>query len=425
MFHEQDRDAMTGLSTGTESAESATPAQVPPRATAPLEKTALETYLPPAKPSLVGLSRAEIADRLGAIGVAPAQRRMRVQQLWHWIYVRGARGFDEMTSISREMRGELEQHYTVARPEVVAEQVSNDGTRKWLLRLPSGDRLEKAHEVECVYIPETDRGTLCVSSQVGCTLNCSFCHTGTQRLVRNLTAGEIVGQIMVARDRLNDWADRATPTGGRLVTNVVMMGMGEPLYNFDAVRDALLIVADNEGIGISRRRITLSTSGVVPNIIRTGDEIGVMLAISLHAVRDELRDELVPLNRKYPIAELLRACRDYPGSSNARRITFEYVMLKGVNDSLDDAKLLVKMLKGIPAKINLIPFNPWPGTAYECSDWDQIEKFSEYIFNAGYSSPVRTPRGRDILAACGQLKSETEKLSARERQALRAMAMTD
>ena len=333
--------------------------------------------------------------------------------------------FDEMTSISKEMRGQLEAHFTVARPEVVAEQISSDGTRKWLLRLPSGDSVEKAHEVECVYIPETDRGTLCVSSQVGCTLNCSFCHTGTQRLVRNLTAGEIVGQVMVARDRLNDWADRETPTGSRLVTNVVMMGMGEPLYNFDAVRDALLIVSDNEGVGISRRRITLSTSGVVPNIIRTGEEIGVMLAISLHAVRDELRNELVPLNRKYPIAELLQACRDYPGSSNARRITFEYVMLKGVNDSLDDAKLLVKLLKGIPAKINLIPFNPWPGTVYECSDWEQIEKFSEYIFNAGYSSPVRTPRGRDILAACGQLKSETEKLSVRERQALRAMAMTD
>jgi 23S rRNA (adenine2503-C2)-methyltransferase len=425
MLHEQDRDAMTSISTGTETAASATPAQMSAHAAAPLEKIALETYVPPAKPSLVGLSRAEIANQLGAIGVAPAQRKMRVQQLWHWIYVRGAQRFDEMTSISKEMRGQLEQHFTVARPEVVAEQVSNDGTRKWLLRLPSGDSIEKAHEVECVYIPETDRGTLCVSSQVGCTLNCSFCHTGTQRLVRNLTAGEIVGQIMVARDRLNDWADRSTPTGSRLVTNVVMMGMGEPLYNFEAVRDALLIVADNEGIGISRRRITLSTSGVVPNIIRTGDEIGVMLAISLHAVRDELRNELVPLNRKYPIAELLQACRDYPGSSNARRITFEYVMLKGVNDSLDDAKLLVKMLKGIPAKINLIPFNPWPGTVYECSDWDQIEKFSEYIFNAGYSSPVRTPRGRDILAACGQLKSETEKLSARERQALRAMAMTD
>jgi 23S rRNA (adenine2503-C2)-methyltransferase len=394
-----------------------------PGAAAPLEKTPLETYVPPAKPSLIGLSRAELAERLAEVGIAPAQRKMRVQQLWHWIYFRGAKHFDEMTSISKDTRAELAQHFTVDRPEVVAEQISNDGTRKWLLRLPSGNQLEKPHEVECVYIPETDRGTLCVSSQVGCTLNCAFCHTGTQRLVRNLTAGEIVGQVMVARDRLNDWADRES--GGRLVTNIVMMGMGEPLYNFDAVRDALLIVADNEGIGISRRRITLSTSGVVPNIGRAGEEIGVMLAISLHAVRDELRDELVPLNRKYPIQELLQACRDYPGASNARRITFEYVMLKGVNDSLDDAKLLVKLLKGIPAKINLIPFNPWPGTQYECSDWDQIEKFSEYIFNAGYSSPVRTPRGRDILAACGQLKSETEKLSARERQALRAMAMTD
>jgi 23S rRNA (adenine2503-C2)-methyltransferase len=394
-------------------------------ASAPLEKSPLETHVPPSKPSLIGLSRAEIAERLGEIGVAPAQRKMRTQQLWHWIYFRGAKNFDEMTSISRDMRTQLDRHFTVARPDMVAEQVSNDGTRKWLLRLPSGDPLQKTHEVECVYIPETDRGTLCVSSQVGCTLNCSFCHTGTQRLVRNLTAGEIAGQVMVARDRLNDWADRDTATGSRLVTNVVMMGMGEPLYNFDAVRDALLIVSDNEGIGISRRRITLSTSGVVPNIVRAGEEIGVMLAISLHAVRDELRNELVPLNRKYPIAELLQACRDYPGSSNARRITFEYVMLKGVNDSLDDAKLLVKMLSGIPAKINLIPFNPWPGTTYECSDWDQIEKFSEYIFNAGYSSPVRTPRGRDILAACGQLKSDTEKLSVRERDALRAMAMTD
>ncbi|MGL9619252.1 23S rRNA (adenine(2503)-C(2))-methyltransferase RlmN [Bradyrhizobium sp. U531] len=394
-----------------------------PRDAILVEKTPLETYVPPAKPSLIGLSRTELADRLGEIGVAPAQRKMRVQQLWHWLYFRGAQSFDDMTSISKGIRAELAQHFTVDRPEVVVEQISSDGTRKWLLRLPSGDNVQKAHEVECVYIPETDRGTLCVSSQVGCTLNCSFCHTGTQRLVRNLTAGEIVGQIMVARDRLNDWADRED--GTRRVTNIVMMGMGEPLYNFDAVRDALLIVGDNEGIGISRRRITLSTSGVVPNIVRAGEEIGVMLAISLHAVRDELRNELVPLNRKYPIKELLQACRDYPGASNARRITFEYVMLKGVNDSLDDAKLLVKLLKGIHAKINLIPFNPWPGTAYECSDWDQIEKFSEYIFNAGYSSPVRTPRGRDILAACGQLKSETEKLSVRERQALRAMAMTD
>jgi 23S rRNA (adenine2503-C2)-methyltransferase len=399
-----------------------TPQKVPHDA--PLEKVALETYVPPAKPSLVGLSRAELAEKLGAIGVAPAQRKMRVQQLWHWMYVRGAQTFGEMSNVSKDMRAELDRHFTVDRPEVVTEQISSDGTRKWLLRLP-GDGVGRAHDVECVYIPETERGTLCVSSQVGCTLNCSFCHTGTQRLVRNLTAGEIVGQVMVARDRLNDWVDRETPNGNRLVTNVVMMGMGEPLYNFDAVRDALLIVSDGEGIALSRRRITLSTSGVVPNIARMGEDTGVMLAISLHAVRDELRNELVPLNKKYPIAELLDACRSYPGSSNARRITFEYVMLKGVNDSLDDAKLLVKLLKGIPAKINLIPFNPWPGSKYECSDWEQIEKFSEYIFNAGYSSPVRTPRGRDILAACGQLKSETEKLSVREREALRAMAMTD
>ena len=388
---------------------------MPTVAVAPLEKVPLETYVPPAKPSLIGLSRAEIADRLGEIGVQPAQRKMRTQQLWHWMYVRGAKAFDEMTSISKEMRAQLEQHFTVDRPEVVAEQISNDGTRKWLLRLPSGDAFQKAHEVECVYIPETDRGTPCVSSQVGCTLNCSFCHTGTQRLVRNLTAGEIVGQIMVARDRLNDWADRETPTGSRLVTNVVMMGMGEPLYNFDAVRDALLIVADNEGIGISRRRITLSTSGVVPNIVRAGDEMGVMLAISLHAVRDELRNELVPLNRKYPIAELLQACRDYPGASNARRITFEYVMLKGVNDSIAEAKELVRLLKGIPAKINLIPFNPWPGSKFECSDWEQIEIFSQIIFDAGYASPIRTPRGRDILAACGQLKSASERMRKSER----------
>ena len=396
-----------------------------PLGNAPLEKVALETYVPLAKPSLVGLSRAELAARLGDIGVPSAQQKMRVQQLWHWIYVRGAQDFDAMSNMSKDMRAELDRHFTLARPEIAVEQISSDGTRKWLLRLPSGLEGERAHEVECVYIPEVDRGTLCVSSQVGCTLNCSFCHTGTQRLVRNLTAGEIVGQVMVARDRLGDWADRTTPNGGRLVTNIVMMGMGEPLYNFDAVRDALLVVSDGDGIGISRRRITLSTSGVVPNIARTGAEIGVSLAISLHAVRDELRDELVPLNRKYPIGELIEACRNYPGVSNARRITFEYVMLKGVNDSLDDARLLVKLLKGIPAKINLIPFNPWPGSRYECSDWDQIEKFSEYVFNAGYSSPVRTPRGRDILAACGQLKSETEKLSARERQALRAMAMTD
>jgi 23S rRNA (adenine2503-C2)-methyltransferase len=383
-----------------------------------VEKTPLERYAAPEKPSLIGLSRAELADALGTVGVPEAQRRMRVGQVWNWLYARGASGFEQMTSVSKELRAALAEKFTVARPEIVAEQVSVDGTRKWLLRLP-GENESRPHEVECVYIPETDRGTLCVSSQVGCTLTCSFCHTGTQRLVRNLTPGEIVGQIMLARDRLADWP------GGRHVTNVVMMGMGEPLYNFEAVRDALLIVADSAGIAISKRKITLSTSGVVPNIARAGAEIGVMLAVSLHAVRDELRNELVPLNRKYPIAQLLEACRSYPGLSNARRITFEYVMLKGVNDSLADAKALVKLLKGIPAKINLIPFNPWPGSRYECADWEQIEKFSEYVFNAGYSSPVRTPRGRDILAACGQLKSATEKLSARERMALRAMAMTD
>jgi 23S rRNA (adenine2503-C2)-methyltransferase len=426
---------------------------IAPRASPPgfIEKKPLERYLPPAKPSLIGLSRGQLADMLGAIGVPAAQRKMRVQQLWHWLYVRGASRFDQMTSVSKELHATLDAHFTLARPEVVAEQVSADGTRKWLLRLAGEHAGARPHEVECVYIPEADRGTLCVSSQVGCTLTCSFCHTGTQRLVRNLTPGEIVGQVMVARDRLGDWTRKAgrsdlrarrlqqaalsgaernrgegVPTaGGRFVSNVVMMGMGEPLYNFDAVRDALLVISDGDGIAISKRRITLSTSGVVPNIARTGVEIGCMLAVSLHAVRDDLRDQLVPLNRKYPLRELLDACRNYPGSSNARRITFEYVMLKGVNDSLADAKALVKLLKGIPAKINLIPFNPWPGTKYQCSDWERIEKFSEVIFNAGYASPVRTPRGRDILAACGQLKSATERLTARERLALRAMAMTD
>ena len=434
---------------------------------AALEKTPLERYVPPAKPSLVGLTRAALAEALGAIGVKPAQQKMRVQQIWHWIYVRGAQSFEQMTSVSKELRAELDAHYTLARPEVVAEQISADGTRKWLLRLPGETPGERPHEVECVYIPETDRGTLCLSSQVGCTLNCSFCHTGTQRLVRNLTPGEVVGQVMVARDRLGDFlgaipppqgegrppsaakadgvgsASTSAPTppgspgsrpgsppslsggGTRKVSNIVMMGMGEPLYNFEAVRDAIQVISDGDGLSLSKRRITLSTSGVVPMIERAGTEIGSMLAISLHAVRDELRNELVPLNRKYPIKELLDACRNYPGVSNAKRITFEYVMLKGVNDLLADAKALVRLLQGIPAKINLIPFNPWPGTKYECSDWDQIEKFSEIVFNAGYASPVRTPRGRDILAACGQLKSVTEKLSARERMALRAMAMTD
>jgi 23S rRNA (adenine2503-C2)-methyltransferase len=396
-----------------------------------VEKIPLERYVAPEKPSLIGLTRGQLADALGSLGVPQTQIKMRLQQLWHWIYFRGVTSFDEMSSVSKDLRAVVAQHYTLARPEIVAEQVSVDGTRKWLLRLPGEVQGERPHEVECVYIPDTERGTLCVSSQVGCTLNCTFCHTGTQRLVRNLTAGEIVGQVMVARDRMGDWpggtrpADGVVPNGERCITNIVMMGMGEPLYNFDAVRDALLIVADGEGIAISKRRITLSTSGVLPNIERTGAEIGCMLAVSLHAVRDELRNELVPLNRKYPIADLLEACRNYPGVSNAKRITFEYVMLKHVNDSIEDAKALVRLLKGIPAKINLIPFNPWPGTRYECSDWEQIEKFSQVVFDAGYASPVRTPRGRDILAACGQLKSASEKLSARERMALRAMAMVE
>jgi 23S rRNA (adenine2503-C2)-methyltransferase len=392
-----------------------------------IEKRPVEAYAAPAQPSLVGMTREALATALGEAGVAERQRRMRVQQLWHWLYVRGAQDFDAMTTLSKELRTALAQRFTLARPEVAAEQISVDGTRKWLLRLP-GEPGSAPHEVECVYIPETDRGTLCISSQVGCTLTCTFCHTGTQRLVRNLTAAEIAGQVVVARDRLNDWQRGANAAGEpekRLVSNIVMMGMGEPLYNFEAVRDGLAVIADGDGLSISKRRITLSTSGVVPNIARAGAEIGSMLAVSLHAVTDELRDQLVPLNRKYPLRELLEACRNYPGLSNARRITFEYVMLKGVNDSLIDAKALVRLLKGIPAKINLIPFNPWPGTKYECSDWEQIEKFSEIVFNAGYSSPVRTPRGRDILAACGQLKSATEKLSARERLALRAMAVTD
>jgi len=401
-----------------------------------VEKRPLERYAEPAQPSLVGMPRAMLGQALAEVGVPEDQRRMRLQQIWHWLYVRGAKDFDAMTTLSKDLRAALARRFTLARPPTASEQISIDGTRKWLIQLP-GERTERPHEVECVYIPEKDRGTLCISSQVGCTLNCSFCHTGTQRLVRNLTAAEIAAQVVVARDRLGDWL-AAQPAAGasgekaaaregdkRLVSNVVMMGMGEPLYNFEAVRDGINVIADGEGLSISKRRITLSTSGVVPNITGAGAEIGSMLAISLHAVTDALRDQLVPLNRKYPIAELLEACRNYPGLSNARRITFEYVMLKGVNDSLADAKALVRLLKGIPAKINLIPFNPWPGTRYECSDWDQIEKFSEIVFAAGYASPVRTPRGRDILAACGQLKSASEKLSARERLALRAMAMTD
>jgi 23S rRNA (adenine2503-C2)-methyltransferase len=381
-----------------------------------VEKTPLERYVPPKKPSLIGLSRAALSDALGEIGVPAAQRKMRAQQLWHWMYVRGATRFEQMTSVSKDLHAGLDRHFTLARPEVVAEQVSVDGTRKWLLRLPGETEGERPHEVECVYIPESDRGTLCVSSQVGCTLTCSFCHTGTQRLVRNLTPGEIVGQVMVARDRLGDYAGAekakgpGLPTeGDRFVSNIVMMGMGEPLYNFEAVRDAILVMADGDGIAISKRRITLSTSGVVPMIARAGEEIGCMLAISLHAVRDDLRNELVPLNRKYPIATLIDACRNYPGVSNARRITFEYVMLKGVNDTPAEARALVRLLAGIPAKVNLIPFNPGPGAPYERSSAAAIQEFSDIVNAAGYSSPVRTPRGEDIMAACGQLKSASVK----------------
>jgi 23S rRNA (adenine2503-C2)-methyltransferase len=381
----------------------------------------------PEKPSLVGMTREEIADALGTVGVPERQRRMRVAQLWHWMYVRGATSFDAMSNVAKDLRATLAGSFTLGRPEIVAEQVSRDGTRKWLMRFPPRGA-GRPVEIETVYIPEEGRGTLCVSSQVGCTLTCSFCHTGTQKLVRNLTAEEILAQVLVARDRLGDYPDSApdasamVPSEGRLVSNIVMMGMGEPLYNFDNVKQALLIATDGDGLSLSRRRVTLSTSGVVPNIARTGAEIGVMLAISLHAVRDDLRDELVPLNKKYPLRDLLDACRAYPGLSNARRITFEYVMLKGVNDSPADARELVRLLRGIPAKINLIPFNPWPGSAYACSDWGTIESFADIVNQAGYASPIRTPRGRDILAACGQLKSETERMRRKDRDALAATA---
>ncbi len=378
------------------------------------------------KPSLVGLDRDRLGDALRELGIAERQIRMRTAQLWHWIYLRGIDDFSAMTNVSKDLRSKLHDRHAIGHPEIVTEQVSIDGTRKWLLRFPPRGA-GRPVDVETVYIPEEGRGTLCVSSQVGCTLTCSFCHTGTQRLVRNLTAEEIVAQIRLARHRIGDFPDTDMPQGtivpgeGRLISNVVMMGMGEPLYNLDNVKAALLIAADNEGLSLSKRRITLSTAGVVPMIERAGADIGVMLAISLHAVRDDLRDELVPLNRKYPIAELLMACRAYPGLSNARRITFEYVMLKGVNDTPADALELVRLLNGIPAKINLIPFNPWPGSAYECSDWETIESFAEIVNRAGYASPIRTPRGRDILAACGQLKSASERLKARERLALEAM----
>jgi 23S rRNA (adenine2503-C2)-methyltransferase len=358
--------------------------------------------------SLIGLDRPALRAALVQAGVPEKSAAMRMGQVWNWLYVHGATDFGRMSNLAKDFRTTLEDKFSLARPEIVTAQVSEDGTRKWLLRTGTGI------EFETVYIPEEDRGTLCVSSQVGCTLTCKFCHTGTQKLVRNLTPAEILGQIFIARDALEDWPSTRED---RRVTNVVMMGMGEPLYNFDNVKAALSIVTDGGALALSKRRVTLSTAGVVPMIPRAGQEIGSGLAISLHAVRDALRDVIVPINKKYPIAELLQACRDYPGASNARRITFEYVMLKGVNDSLADAKELVRLVKGIPAKINLIPFNAWPGAPYECSDWSQIEKFAEVVNKAGYASPVRTPRGRDIMAACGQLKSESVKARASERMA--------
>jgi len=348
------------------------------------------------KHNLIGLSRDEIAGELAAIGEKP----FRTAQLWHWIYYRGARDFGAMTTLSKALRERLAERFTLDRPTLSREQLSGDGTRKWLLRFDDGN------EAEAVFIPEDDRGALCMSSQVGCTLTCTFCHTGTQRLVRNLTAGEIVSQIVVARDSYDEWP---TPRGERLLSNIVMMGMGEPLFNYDHVAKALRIIMDPEGIAISKRRITLSTSGVVPIIRRVGAELGVKLAISLHAVTDELRDRLVPINRKYPLAELLQACRNYPGADNARRITFEYVMLKGVNDSEADARTLARLVAGLPAKFNLIPFNAWPGAPFECSSPRAMTRFAAILNDAGYSAPIRVPRGRDIMAACGQLRSASER----------------
>jgi 23S rRNA (adenine2503-C2)-methyltransferase len=356
---------------------------------------------------LIGLTRQELTAELSEIGLP----KFRTGQIWHWLYHRGATDFAEMTTLAKPLRARLPERFTINRLEIAREQRSIDGTIKWLFRFADGN------EAETVYIPETDRGTLCVSSQIGCTLTCSFCHTGTQRLVRNLTSGEIVGQVMAALDSMEAWPANHE---GRPVTNIVLMGMGEPLYNLDNVAKALKVISDNEGIAISKRRITLSTSGVVPEMIRCGNETGVNLAISLHAVTDDVRDILVPINKKYPLAALLQACRDYPRVHNARRITFEYVMLKGMNDSLADARALVKLIKGIPAKINLIPFNPWPGSPYECSDAETIEAFAGVVLNAGYPSPVRRPRGSDILAACGQLKSESQRLRKRDREALAA-----
>jgi 23S rRNA (adenine2503-C2)-methyltransferase len=354
--------------------------------------------------NLVGLTREEMREAFVAAGTPEKQAKMRVNQVWQWIYHWGVRDFAGMTNLAKEYRALLAAHFVVALPEIVSKQVSSDGTRKYLVRINGG------HEVETVYIPEEDRGTLCISSQVGCTLTCSFCHTGTQRLVRNLTAGEIVGQVLLVRDDLGEWPVPGAPKDEtRLLSNIVLMGMGEPLYNFEAVRDAMRIAMDPEGLSLSRRRITLSTSGVVPEIARTATEIGCNLAVSFHATTDAVRDVLVPINKKWNIATLLEALRDYPGLSNSERITFEYVMLDGVNDSDEDARRLVKLIEGIPAKINLIPFNEWPGAPYKRSSNNRIRAFADIIYKAGYASPIRTPRGEDIMAACGQLKSATER----------------
>ncbi|WP_229668110.1 23S rRNA (adenine(2503)-C(2))-methyltransferase RlmN [Stakelama pacifica] len=364
---------------------------------------------------LLGMSKESVREALEAAGWDARQAKLRAKQLWHWIYNRGVTDFTKMTDIAKAQHPWLEERFVISRPDVVEAQVSTDGTRKWLLRSPDGQ------DYEMVFIPDADRGTLCVSSQVGCTLNCRFCHTGTMRLVRNLTAGEIVGQVMLARDALGEWPSQPE---GRMLTNIVMMGMGEPLYNFENVKLALKLVMDGDGLALSKRRITLSTSGVVPMMERCGEEIGVNLAVSLHATNKDVRDEIVPLNKKYGIEDVLQACADYPGANNARRITFEYVMLKDKNDSDDDARELVRLLRKyrLPAKVNLIPFNPWAGAPYECSDPDRIRAFSNIVFEAGISAPVRTPRGRDIDAACGQLKTASEKKSRAELDRMAAQA---
>ncbi|SDX32371.1 23S rRNA (adenine(2503)-C(2))-methyltransferase RlmN [Roseicitreum antarcticum] len=379
-------------------------------ATAPITQDFLtipRKTAPGSKINLVGMTRPQLTDALIAMGTPERQAKMRVGQIWQWVYHWGIRDFEAMTNLGKAYRAQLAETFVVEIPQLVTRQISDDGTRKYLVRIAGG------HEVEVVYIPEEGRGTLCISSQVGCTLTCSFCHTGTQKLVRNLTPGEIVGQVMLARDDLDEWPRQGEPKNEvRLISNVVLMGMGEPLYNFDNVRDAMQVVMDNEGISLSRRRITLSTSGVVPEIARTAQEIGCLLAVSFHATTDAVRDTLVPINKRWNIETLLTALRDYPHLSNSERITFEYVMLKDVNDSDEDARRLVRLIRGIPAKINLIPFNEWPGAPYQRSDWARIEAFADIIYKAGYASPIRTPRGEDIMAACGQLKSDT----ARERK---------